>query len=152
MRNGDHTTRMCGARAGFGATLRDLIACGVLLTICAGEATAKPALRDVPKIDNGLYTVGLANEIRRKCPDISGRIFKGISTLRALKAEATQLGYTDAEIEAHVSSDVEKDRLRARAKKYMKDQGFAQNRKGYCALGRAEIEKKTAVGALLRAN
>ena len=122
----------------------------VFATGLAVAAESKPPLRDVKELDDGVYIVGLANEIRKACPDISGRLWRGVAELRRLYDRAQELGYTRPEIEAHVESDVEKDRLRARAAKEMKARGFSQNADGYCALGRAEIAGKTDVGALLR--
>lgn len=114
------------------------------------SALALPPLREVKAIDEGLFTVGLANEIRRNCPTISGRVFRGISILRDLHRQAKSLGYSDEQIEAHVDSDAEKDRLRARGKEYLAARGLKPNEAGFCALGRAEIARKSDVGALLR--
>lgn len=122
----------------------------VLATGLVAAEQDKPPLRDVKELDDGVYIVGLANEIRKACPDISGRLWKGVAELRRLYDRAQELGYTRPEIEAHVESDVEKDRLRARAESEMKARGFVQNEAGYCALGRAEIAARTDVGALLR--
>lgn len=125
----------------------------VLVTASLAQTVAaKPALRDVKLIDDGLFTVGLADQIRKKCPTISGRLFKGLTELRSLQSEAYARGYTKAEIEAHVDSDVEKDRLRARAAKYMAERGFKQNEAGYCALGHEEIKRGSEIGALLRSS
>lgn len=129
--------------------VRVMVAAALILSL-AGTATAKPALRDVPVIDNGLFAVGLADEIRRKCPDISARFFRAFGFLRELEQKAEAHGYTEAEVEAHLNSDVEKDRLRARAAKYMEEQGFTQDTAGYCALGRSEIARNSQTGALLR--
>lgn len=130
--------------------MRRLVMATVIGAVIGQSALALPPLREVESIDEGLFTVGLANEIRRKCPTISARMFHAIGVLRGLKREARQLGYTDAQIDAHVESDVEKDRLRARGKAYMEARGLEQNEAGFCALGRAEIAQRTEVGALLR--
>lgn len=116
----------------------------------AAPVAANPPLRDVKEIDDALYTVGLANEIRRKCPEVSARFFKAVRYLRNLEAKARDLGYSEAEIKAHLDSDVEKKRLRARAADEMKAAGYTQDKQGYCALGRAEIAQKSDIGALLR--
>ncbi|MFK7743466.1 MAG: DUF5333 domain-containing protein [Roseobacter sp.] len=108
------------------------------------------SLRDVPQIDNGLFVVGLADQIRKRCPVISARFFRAINYLRTLEKEARALGYSEAEVTRHLESDAEKNRLRARAKVYMTDRGYGQNETGYCALGRAEIAQETNIGALLR--
>ncbi|AEI94466.1 DUF5333 domain-containing protein [Roseobacter litoralis] len=130
--------------------MRKTMMMAVFMMGLAAPVAANPPLRDVQQIDDALYTVGLANEIRRKCPDISARFFKAISYLRALEDQARELGYSEAEIKAHLESDTEKKRLRARAADEMKAAGYKQNKQGYCALGRAEIAQKTEIGALLR--
>lgn len=116
-----------------------------------GASAAKPSLQDVPEIDEGLFVVGLAHEIRKKCPTIKARIFRAFSTLRELEQTARDLGYSTDEITRHLESKAEKKRLRARAATYMADRGFEQNENGYCALGQAEIAQSSQVGALLRA-
>lgn len=124
---------------------------GILVAVLAvGAVAAKPALRDVPDIDNGLFVVGLAHEIRKNCPSIDARLFKAFGVLRGLEREARDLGYTEDEIRTHLKSKSEKKRLRARAAKYMESQGFGQDKAGYCALGEAEIARNSEIGALLR--
>ncbi|MEM1353180.1 MAG: DUF5333 domain-containing protein [Pseudomonadota bacterium] len=122
----------------------------VVAALIGQSAVALPPLRDVKEIDDGLFTVGLANEIRRNCPTIKARVIYAYGVLRNLKREARSLGYTNAQIDAHVNSDAEKDRLRARGEAYMEERGFAQTEAGFCALGRAEIAAGSEVGALLR--
>ncbi|WP_295313623.1 DUF5333 domain-containing protein [Roseobacter sp.] len=129
---------------------RLILSAAVMLSL-ATSASAKPALRDVPEIDNGLFTVGLADQIRKNCPEISARFFRALSYLKGLEKEARDRGYTETEVEAHLDSDAEKDRLRARARDYMKARGHGQDQQGYCALGREEISQGSAIGALLRA-
>ena len=132
------------------ATATLMAAAVALLASVAVAQADKPPLREVKELDEGLYKVGLAHEIRKACPTISARLFKGVAELRRLYERAEDLGYSRAQIEAHVDSDAEKDRLRARAAKEMQARGFSQDAQGYCALGKAEIAAKTDVGALLR--
>lgn len=132
--------------------MRNLIAVAAISVLVASTATAKPALRDVQEIDNGLYVVGLAHEIRENCPTIDARMLRAISFLQDLKREARDLGYTDDEIRKHLKSKEEKKRLRDRAARYMESQGLDQDKEGYCALGKAEIEQNSEIGALLRAS
>ncbi len=121
------------------------------VALCAAPAVAgKPSIRDVKQLDNGLFTVGMAHEIRKNCPHIEGRIFRAITFLRGLEREAYELGYTEDEIRRHLKSDAEKDRLRARAKRYMSARGLEQDAQGYCALGQSEIAEQSGIGALLR--
>lgn len=117
----------------------------------AQGAGAQTSIRNVPVLDDGLFTVGLAHQIRRYCPQISARMFRAISKLRALERTAKDLGYDEDEIRRHLESDAEKDRMLARAETYMDARGFAQTQDGYCALGRFEIAQNSDIGALLRA-
>ena len=115
-----------------------------------GMALAKPSLRDVPEIEDPLFAVAVANEIREVCPSISGRVTKGIGVLWNLRARANELGYTDDEIRAYVKSPEEKARMRAKGMEILADYGPVSDPQTYCAYGRAEIAKGSAVGALLK--
>ena len=126
-----------------------------LLAVCLGAfapvlAHAKPSLRDVPEIEDPLFAVAVANEIREVCPSISGRLTKGIGILWNLRARANQLGYTDDEIRAYVKSPEEKARMRAKGMKILAQYGPVSDPQTYCAYGRAEIAKGSAIGALLK--
>jgi hypothetical protein len=133
-----------------GAAVARAMTIATLCAMVATGATARPSLRDVPVIDDGLFTLGLADQIRKTCPEISARLFPAYSFAKGLEKQARALGYTEAEVKAHLKSDAEKNRLRARAKAYFKAQGLPQDPSGYCALGRSEIKRDTAVGRLLR--
>ena len=126
----------------------------LVLAIAApvSAADAKPHLRDVPEIENTLFTVAIANEVDKRCDSISGRRLKGYNILFQLRRRANQLGYSDAEIRAYVESDAEKDRMRAKGYKYLGAHGVDKNNpETFCAFGRAEIAKSSAIGALLKA-
>ncbi|WP_254428648.1 MULTISPECIES: DUF5333 domain-containing protein [Ruegeria] len=114
---------------------------------------AKPPLREVKEIDNELYYIAIANEISEYCPSISGRRLKAIGVLWGLKSQANKLGYSDNEIRAYVDSDAEKDRMRAKGEAYLAQHGVTyENPNSFCTLGRAEIERNSAIGVYLRAN
>lgn len=129
---------------------RMMVALVLSISLGAGAMAQQLNLRDVPQIDDGLFVVGIADQIRKKCPTISARFFRALGYLRDLEAQARALGYSEAEVERHLKSDVEKDRLRARAVKYMNARGYGQDESGYCALGRSEIAQNSEIGALLR--
>lgn len=131
--------------------MRGLMLAMGIIVIAASAVASKPALRDVPEIDDGLFTVGLAHTIRKECPAIEARLFRAIGYLKDLERAARGLGYTEDEIRRHLESDAEKARLKARAAEYMQAQGYGQDEKGYCALGATEIARKSEIGALLRA-
>ena len=133
-----------------------LKACALGLLICtaapAVAAQSKPPLGDVPEIDGTLFVVAVANEVGRKCDTISGRRLKGYNMLFKLRSRANELGYSDAEIRAFVESDIEKAKMRARGEKYLESKGVDVDKpETFCAFGRAEIAKSSAIGALLKA-
>lgn len=122
----------------------------VLLSFSA--AYAKPSLRDVPEIEEPLFAVALAKEVADHCDSIGPRFLKGLGELRRLRARANELGYADSEIRAYIESDVEKARMRARGEKLLAQSGVLYEKpETFCAFGRAEIQKNSAIGVLLRA-
>ena len=123
-----------------------------LMMVLPAVAQAKPPLREVPEIADGIFTIVVANEIRRHCDEIDGRIGKGIGQIRAVRARANELGYSDREIRAVLNSDAEKERMRDRGRSYMAAKGLNYDKPGdLCRLGRMEIQDNSAIGALLRA-
>ena len=125
----------------------------LILSLTAGSVSAKPHLRDVPEIDGTILAVGIADEIRKNCPDISARMVRAYTLVTGLKSKARDLGNTAAEIDAYRKSDVEKARLKGKRKAYLDAAGVTPGQQAsYCALGRAEIEKGGQIGALLRMN
>lgn len=131
---------------------RMMITAAVGLALLAAPVAAKPPLRDVPAIDDALLDLGIADRIRKNCPDISARMLTAIGYLYGLKDKARELGYSDAEIEAYVDSDAEKARMKARGAAFFKARGVdTSDPQSYCALGRAEIQKSSRIGSLLKA-
>ena len=131
---------------------RMMITAAVGLALLAAPVAAKPPLRDVPAIDDALLDLGIADRIRKNCPDISARMLTAIGYLYGLKDKARDLGYSDAEIEAYVDSDAEKARMKARGAAFVKARGVdTSDPQSYCALGRAEIQKSSRIGSLLKA-
>ena len=122
-------------------------------TILATSALANPPLREVKSINDDLLAVGLADEIRKNCSSISGRLIKGVSRLLAIHKSAVAIGYSKTEIETFVDSREEKNRLKARGHAYLKANGASlDDSASMCALGRKEIAKNTAIGSLLYEN
>lgn len=112
---------------------------------------AKPPLRDVAPIDEAVFDVAVADQIRKKCPSIAPRVLKALSLYRATRKYAHSLGYTDDEIEAYGDSKAEKARLRAKGDAYFRANGVVtSDPQSFCALGRKEIEKASRIGSLLR--
>ena len=115
-------------------------------------ALAKPSLRDVAEIENPLFAVAMAKEVADHCDSLAPRYFKGLGELRRLKSRANELGYSDGEIRSYIESDAEKARMRARLELMLAQNGVAYGEpETFCAFGRAEIKKNSAIGVLLRA-
>ena len=133
--------------------MKNVMITAALVALTSTAVQAKPHLRDVAAIDDALLAVGLADEIRKECDNISPRMFKALRFVNGLRDKARNMGYTDAEIDAYRKSDVEKSRLKAEGKAYLAANGvIAGQPETYCALGRAEIEKSSQIGALLKVN
>ncbi|PCJ05624.1 MAG: hypothetical protein COB16_15260 [Rhodobacteraceae bacterium] len=117
-----------------------------------GAATANPSLRDVPQVENIIFAAALAKEISDKCHSLKPRRMKALGMAWQLRSKANGLGYSDAEIRAYVESDVEKARMRAKGEQFLKANGVDYDSpKTFCVFGHAEIDKSSAIGALLRA-
>ncbi len=117
----------------------------------AGASSAKPALKDVAYVREGIIAVGMAYEISEECSSLKARLFRGIGYLNDLKGHARGLGYTDAEIDAYIDDNAEKDRLEGIARARLIELGaVAGNGATYCAVGQAEMAKGSAIGRLLR--
>jgi hypothetical protein len=123
------------------------------LIVAAGTAQAKQDLKDVSSIWNGLMYIGVANEIRETCPNISARMVRAALRLNSIQNEAKGMGYSAEEIDAFRTSEANKAKMRKDGEAYMKDNGVVSGDVAtYCALGHAEIAKSSQIGTLLRAN
>ena len=129
------------------------LAAALLLALpAAGKAEARPPLSSVTVIDDGLYQIALANLVRRRCDAIEGRVLKAVGILRELNRHARSLGYTQAEIDAYVDNDAEKDRMKARAAAMFAARGIDPDKpEDLCRYGLEEIASNSPVGALLKA-
>ncbi len=117
----------------------------------AGASSAKPALKDVAYVREGIIATGMAIEISKKCNSISPRYFRGVGYLNALKDHASGLGYSDSEIDAYTNDKAEENRLTGVARARLADLGAVSgNEASYCTVGRAEMAKNSAIGRLLR--
>lgn len=129
--------------------------CSSTLTVCllvGSAAAAKPPLREVAYVDDGLFQIAVADVIRKGCTDIDARLFRAMGALRDLRNHALSLGYTRDEIDAYVDSDDEKNRMRARGAELFDARGVnPENPDDLCRMGREEIAKNSPVGKLLRA-
>lgn len=128
-----------------------MAALAALLLATPAMAAGKPALRDVPQIDDRMLWVALAIEISDRCDRIDPRTVRGLSYLWETRAQAQKLGYSHAEIKAYVDSEAEKARMRGRGEAYVRSHGLnPDNDADLCKLGQAEIAKGSQIGAFLR--
>lgn len=126
------------------------LAC-VSLALAAGPALSLGPLKDVAVVRDGIIAVGIAYEIGNECGAIEARYLRGLGLLNDLKAHAAGLGYTDAEIDAYINDDAEKDALEAAARAQLAALGAVPgDEASYCAVGVTQIAAGTQVGQLLR--
>jgi len=119
--------------------------------ISAGAASAQTALKEVAHVRDGIIDVGMAYELSEHCDSIRARLFRGLGFLQSLKGHASELGFTDEEIDDYVNDRNEKKRLEAIARAKLATLGVVEGEEAsYCAVGRAQIAANTRVGWLLR--
>jgi len=117
----------------------------------AGAVAAKPALKDVAHVREGIIATGMAFELSEKCGSLSPRRIRGINFLFSLRTHAFDLGYSSAEVDAYINDKTEENRLKQIAYSRLRALGTAAgDEASYCTVGRAEIAKKSAIGNLLR--
>lgn len=123
------------------------------LALIASPALARPSLWDVPAVDKGLMNIGIAHGVRKNCDAIDANKVKGISYVWNLVGHAKEAGYTMKETRAFIDDDAEKAKLRKRVVKHLKAKGLNPDTpNALCSFGKAEINKKSQVGVLLRMN
>ena len=135
-------------------TLKRLaLAAGLSASLAAGAAAAQnpPPLNEEPHINASLFAVAVGEIIVKKCDSITPRYLVVITKAKALERYARDLGYTETEVEAFLDDKAEEKRIRKAANEYLAAQGVVKgDKESYCAAGRAEIEKGTLTGAMMR--
>jgi hypothetical protein len=112
----------------------------------------RPYLGDNKPLNDALFAILVADEIRNRCDSISGRVLKGVGMLWNLVNDAKDLGYTDDEIKAYRTSDEAKAVLRARGDALMAEKNVSyDDPETFCRWGRDEIADQSLIGSLLRA-
>lgn len=117
----------------------------------SGPAAALPPLEEDTTVLGGFYVLGLADEIRKRCPTIEPRLIAAWSYLESLKKYARKQGYSNADIKALQNNKTAKEALKARILADLAARGASNgNADGYCAVGEEEIAKDSAAGRLLK--
>jgi hypothetical protein len=130
-----------------------VLAVVVALATPASAATDRPELGENQPLNDTLLAILVADEIRKQCDSLSGRVLKGIGMLWGIVQDAKELGYNDDEINAYRNSDEAKAVLRARGDAMMAEQNVTyDDPETFCRWGRVEIANETLIGSLLRAN
>ena len=112
----------------------------------------RPYLGDNKPLNDALFAILAADEIRNQCDNISGRVLKGLGMLWSLVGDAKDLGFTEEEITAYRNSDEAKAALRARGEALMAEKNVSNDDPDtFCRWGREEIADKSLIGSLLRA-
>lgn len=128
-----------------------LIPASILCLCIAMPAAAKPPLREVAEIDNGLMAIAIADEIRKSCDGIEPRMLRAISQINTLERKARDLGYSKDEIDDYVTSKAEKARMRQKAETWLASQGVnVRDRGALCQFGRDQIAAGGPIGYFLR--
>ncbi|WP_375173511.1 DUF5333 domain-containing protein [Pseudooceanicola sp.] len=123
----------------------------ILLALTTSAALAKAPLREVPEIDNSMFSVAMAIEISDKCASIKPRTLKGLGFLMRLSEKAQDMGYSKAEIDAYRKSDIEKARIRAKGEAYVRDKGLDPlDPQDLCKLGEMEMAQGSQIGSFLK--
>ncbi len=112
---------------------------------------ARTKLQDDTTIENGLTVVAIGKLLYKGCDNISPRRIKAFSFARSLQSRARGLGYTDAEIDAYLDSETDKNRVKKKARTYLSSRGVDfDNPATLCSVGASEIKTETDVGKFLR--
>ncbi len=117
----------------------------------SGAAAALPPLSQNKVVNDQLFAAAVGDRIRKGCPGISARLLLVMRKARALERHALAQGYTQAQIDAYISSEPDKARLGARARAYLAERGVRPgDAAGHCRVGEAEIAANSPIGELLR--
>lgn len=119
--------------------------------VVAGATAARAELRNERQITEGLIATAIAYEIGKRCDSLDARLVAGVNFLWSLRRQASDLGYSDAEIDAYVDDRAEQRRLEAIARDRLRSMGAIEGDWAtYCAVGEAEIAADSRIGRLLR--
>lgn len=128
-----------------------LILCLVASPLRAAAEVDYSKLRKDPRVHEELLAASKAYLIDEQCDELTIRRIYIVTTALSLSSHARGLGYSNSEISAYVDSPKEQARFRAIAEPWLASQGAKKGDKaGHCKVGRAEIDKETLLGSLLK--
>lgn len=121
-----------------------------LATPAVALADRYDALRADPTIASGVLIAAIGDVIGDNCPAIGERRTRSLLMLNSLVGRARSLGYSVGEIRAYVDDDAEKDRVKARARRWFAQKGASTSDPvSVCRLARREIAAGSPVGRLM---
>jgi len=124
----------------------------VVATLTLAAPAFASGLANEKKINDELFVFALANEIRLACDDISPRMLRALNFRNNLYAKARAKGYSNTQIDAYIDDKSEQQKMKARGNRYLSQFGASlSNTPALCKVGRAEIAKRSPIGALLKA-
>ena len=130
--------------------LHALTAAAIALSALAQPAAALEPLSQEKYVNDRLIAARIADRIRKTCPTIGARIFYAYGEARKLQSYARNKGYSQDQIDSFLDNKQEKKRIYAVAEDYLARNGAKKNDpESFCAIGRAEMQKKTVIGSLL---
>ncbi|HHL21525.1 MAG TPA: hypothetical protein ENJ52_08340 [Aliiroseovarius sp.] len=131
-----------------------LLAGAVVLAAMAGTALAATdysKMRADKRVQSELLAASMAYLIDDECASIRLRRFKVVTYALSLSSYAKSLGYTSKEVEAYINDKDEQARFREMAEARLIEKGADPDQpESYCVVGRAEIEKRTYLGSMLK--
>ena len=126
----------------------------VVLVAMAGAALAATdysKMRADKRVQSELLAASMAYLIDEECSSIRPRKLTVLTYALSLKRYAKSLGYTGDEVDAYVADRDEQARFREMAEARLIEKGADPDEpESYCAVGRAEIEKRTYLGSMLK--
>lgn len=125
----------------------------LILCLLSVPAHALVPINEDPRIKETLIVGRVGDIIRNTCPTISARLVTAYTKLRELEGYARKQGYSDADFDAFLDDDAEKNRMKALAAEYLRKAGAVEgDAESYCKVGRDEIAKGSLIGAILRSS
>ena len=121
------------------------------VALLATPVSAGHPLWNDAKISKGLFDLAVADQVRRNCSTISGRMLRGYDHARQMYKHAQSLGYSRKQVEDFVESKSEQSLMRKRVLAYfVQNDASHKTPDGLCVLGKKEINNNSAIGKMLR--
>ncbi len=128
-----------------------LAALGAARAASDRSETDYAALRGDERVHAELLATSMAYLIDAECPALGLRRLRIVGYALSLSRYAKGLGYSGREVEAYVNDPAEQARFRELAMAGLGALGAEPgNAESYCAVGRAEMQKGTYLGSMLK--